>query len=206
MRVAMLSGGKDSLYAAFKSWPIDLGIMLIYDFPRPSPHLLNLGKSIETLLNTGIPVITAKLSRGKEWEETVNLLKKLGVDEVVAGDVYIEDHLRYMESIAKEVGASLREPLWGLDGKELMYEIFSEGFKVLMIGCDRRLRKWLGREIYISIIDSLIEHVKSLGMDPLGENGEYHTLVIDSPLHSSKIAYEVLRAREYGDYVIARVI
>ena len=60
MRLAMLSGGKDSLYAALKSWPIDLGVMLKYSFPIPSPHILNMGKSIETLIATGIPVITLK--------------------------------------------------------------------------------------------------------------------------------------------------
>ena len=50
MRVAMLSGGKDSLYAAFKSWPVDLGLLLVYEFPRPGSHLVNLGKCVETVL------------------------------------------------------------------------------------------------------------------------------------------------------------
>ena len=41
----------------------------------------------------------------------MKLLQRLGADEIVAGDVYVEDHLRYMESVAAEAGARLREPL-----------------------------------------------------------------------------------------------
>ena len=79
MRIAVLPGSKDSLYAALKAWPIDLGIILIYDFPRPSPYLLNLNKGVETLCNTEISIVTVRLGRGRD--ETVNVLRKLGTDD-----------------------------------------------------------------------------------------------------------------------------
>ena len=206
MRVAMLSGGKDSLYAALKSWPIDLGVMLIYSFPIPSPHILNMGKSIETLIATGIPVITLKLSKGKERDETIRLLSLLGTDEIVAGDVYIEDHLKYMESIAKEVGAKLKEPLWGEDPEELTYEIFSNGFEVLIIGTDKKLKEWLGKELSIDNLELFLSNVRKLRLDPLGENGEYHTLVINSPLHNWRIDYEVVRLESLHNYMVIKVL
>ena len=206
MRVAMLSGGKDSLYAALKAWPIDLGIILIYDFPKPNPHILNMGKSIETLTATGIPVITLKLSKSRERNETIRLLSMLGTDEIVAGDVYIEDHLKYMESIAKEVGAKLKEPLWGKNPEELTYEIFSNGFEVLIIGTDKKLKDWLGKELSIDNLELFLSNVKRLRLDPLGENGEYHTLVINSPLHRQRISYDVIRLESLNDYLVARVL
>ena len=206
MRVAMLSGGKDSLYAAFKSWPVDLGVMLIYSSPIPSPHVLNMGKSIETLTAVGIPVITLKLSRGRERDETIRLLSMLGADEIVAGDIYIEDHLKYMKSIAKEVGAKLKEPLWGEDLEELIYKIFSNGFEVLIIGTDRKLKEWLGKELSIDNLELFLSNVKKLRLDPLGENGEYHTLVINSPLHRQRIGYDVVRLESLNDYLVARVL
>jgi diphthamide synthase (EF-2-diphthine--ammonia ligase) len=56
--VAFLSGGKDSYYAVYKSGlTIDLGLVFVYEFPRPNPHTLNLGKTIETLLLAKIPTI-----------------------------------------------------------------------------------------------------------------------------------------------------
>ncbi|BES81896.1 hypothetical protein [Pyrodictium abyssi] len=112
-RVALLSGGKDSLYAAMQLWPDRLRCCAGLRLPSAQPHLLNLGKTVETLILTGIPVIVAHLRRGHEREETVKLLQRLGADEIVAGDVYVEDHLRYMESVAAEAGARLREPPLG---------------------------------------------------------------------------------------------
>ncbi|MCC6022742.1 MAG: ATPase, partial [Desulfurococcaceae archaeon] len=90
MRVAFLSGGKDSYYAVYRYGQVDLGLILIYDFPRPNPHLINLGKSLETLTLTGIPVTVLRLSKGREFLETVEFLRKLNVTTVVAGDVYID--------------------------------------------------------------------------------------------------------------------
>lgn len=206
MRVALASGGKDSFYAMLLAWPVDLALVLNYEFPRPSPHLLNLGKTVETLLLTGVPVVVVKLSRGYEREGTVRTLKILGATEVVAGDVYIEDHLKYMESIAAEVGASLVEPLWGEDPEELLYREVEVGIETLLIGCVAQLSPWLGRVIEGGSVHGFVEHCRRAGVDPLGEHGEYHTLVLRSPLHRSRLTYRVVDRESYGDYVILRVV
>jgi len=206
LRVAMLSGGKDSLYAAFKSWPVDLGLLLVYEFPRPSPHLVNLGKCVETVLATRIPVVVLKLRKGRERDETVRLLSSLGADEVVAGDVFIEDHLKYMEALAGAAGAKLLEPLWGMNTEELMYRIFEEGFKAVILGAEARLEEWVGRELNTCSVREFVEVAKGLGVDPLGERGEYHTLVVDSPLHERSVKYDVVRREVFNGYVVLKVV
>lgn len=55
-----------------------------------------------------------KLPKGSEFETRAALLKRLGAKVLVAGDQAVEEHLRYMEKLAAEAGAELREPLWGL--------------------------------------------------------------------------------------------
>ncbi len=206
MRVAMVSGGKDSLYAALKAWPIDLGLLLMYEFPIPSPHLINLGKSVETLLLAGIPVAVLKLRKGRERDLTAGFLRMLGVDELIAGDVYVEDHLKYMEGLARDVGCGLREPLWGASTDELTREVFREGFKALIIGADSRLREWVGKELSGEVVEDFISSAKEVGADPLGEMGEYHTLVIDSPLHERGLTYEVGGLEEFNNYSILKVV
>jgi len=206
LRVAMVSGGKDSLYALMLSGGADIGLMLLYEFPRPSPHILNLSKSVETILLTGTPVIVAKLTKGRERDETVRLLKLLGASKIIAGDVYIEDHLKYMESIASEVGADLDEPLWGMDPLEVLYREVVAGIETVFIGSVNSLKHWLGRVLDRSSVDAFVENTKKVGVDPLGEHGEYHTLVISSPLHTSKLTYRVLEVETFGDYSILRVI
>jgi len=204
-RVAFLSGGKDSFYAALQRWPIDFGVLLVYDFPRPSPHLVNLGKSVETLLLTNISVVVAKLSRGRERVETVELLKRLRATEIVAGDVYIDEHLKYMESIASEVGATLYEPLWGMDPEELLYREVRDGIEFLVVGARKELREWVGRVVNEENVAGFSSHAKSHSIDPLGERGEYHTLIISSPVHRRKLDYRVYGCDEYPDYVVLRV-
>jgi len=205
-RVAMVSGGKDSLYALMLSGGADLGLMLLYEFPRPSPHILNLSKSVETILLTGTPVIVAKLTKGRERDETVRLLKLLGASKIIAGDVYIEDHLKYMESIASEVGAELDEPLWGMDPLEVLYREVESGIETVFIGSVNSLKHWLGRTLNKSTVEEFVEDAKRAGVDPLGEHGEYHTLVISSPLHRSRLTYSVLGVEIFGDYSILRVV
>ncbi len=206
MRAALVSGGKDSLYAAHLAWPVDVAIILVYEFPRPSPHLANLSKSVETWLSVGVPVVVARLRRGREREETVGLLRRLGVDEVVAGDVYIEDHLRYMEGVAAEAGARLIEPLWGMEPLELLYREVEWGIRAVVIGVRREALKLLGKILDRDHVDDFVGTLRRLGFDPLGERGEYHTLVVESPLHEKRVEYEVVRAEEYDGYMILRLV
>jgi diphthamide synthase (EF-2-diphthine--ammonia ligase) len=66
MRVALSSGGKDSIYAIMKSGNVDFVVVFMYEFPRPNPHIVNIGKTIETHLKMGLPVIVKTLRRGFE--------------------------------------------------------------------------------------------------------------------------------------------
>ncbi len=194
------------MYAAYLARPVDLGLVLVYEAPHPSPHLINLGKSIETLLYANIPVLCVKLGRGREKAELVSILSRIGADEIVAGDVYIEDHLRYLESVARDVGASLIEPLWGRDSEELLYEMLEIGFETIVIGCRREMRQWLLKKLDKRNANDFVNSLRNLGFDPLGERGEYHTIVIDSPMHIRRVEIHPVKIEECGAHVLAYVI
>jgi len=133
-------------------------------------------------------------------------LEKLGVDRIVAGDVYIEDHLRYMERLATSVGAELAEPLWGMDPAELLYREIEDGVEPLVIGSRRELSDWVGAVLDSGNVDRFVEAARRCGFDPLGERGEYHTIVLRGPLHRSRLGYSVLGVEVYGGYHILRVV
>jgi len=206
LRVLFSSGGKDSFYALTKVNKVDLALILSYEFPRPSPHLVNMGKSVETHLKAGVPVLVKHLRKGREKEETVELLKRLGTSEIVAGDVYVEDHLKYMEGVARDACATLIEPLWGEDPEELLYKEFESGLRVLVIGCKKGLEKWLGAEVDRDDVVKLAENCRAIGVDPLGERGDYHTVVINSPLHREEVRYRKVSVESHGDYCILHVV
>lgn len=187
LKVALASGGKDSLYAAYREWPVDVFIFLVYEFPVLSPHIVNLKAAIASLSSTGVPVLIVRVSRGSNGGETVEALRRLGASVLVAGDVYVEDHLRYLEDIASRAGVKLREPLWGMDTRELLYKITSEGFQSRIIGVKHEYRELLGELISRETAERLDEILTSKGGDPLGEQGEYHSVVTSSPLHPAPL-------------------
>jgi len=108
MKVLFFSGGKDSVYAYHLERPVDLFFVSVYQFPRPSPHLLNLHKTVELALALGVPTLIVNLLKGGEFEAKASLLRLLGAKVLVAGDQAVEGHLRYMKRLAAEAGAELR--------------------------------------------------------------------------------------------------
>ncbi len=194
MKVALFSGGKESFYASARAGNVDAYIIFVYRFPEPSPHLVNLGPSVATGLLSGKPVIVRRLTPGKELEESARFLNALGADTIVAGDVYIEDHLKYMEALAREAGASLEEPLWGMEPVELLYKEIEYGLRVKIIGTNFQLQDLLGLLIEKNNVEKIVAQITGRGCDAIGERGEYHTLVVDSPLHTSGLHYNVTRA------------
>ena len=77
----------------------------------------------------------------------------------------------------------LLEPLYRRDTSELFHEIFSLGFKALITGVKLKYleEKWLGFIISKETSAAFLSKIGSV--DPLGENGEFHTLVLECPLY-----------------------
>jgi len=200
MKIAFYSGGKESVYAALLEWPIDAFVFLIYDFPKPSPHIANLGFAVGFGSRIA-PVVVHKLPKGREFEEKARLLRKLGVDVIVAGDVDVEDHLRYMEKLAREVGASLKEPLWGMDHEELLRRE-AEELSFYIIGGPGEL---LCRRVDGSNVEEFIALAKKMSVDPLGERGEYHSQVVEVKRLVVSAEAKCVPAAVYGGYHIAEI-
>jgi Predicted ATPases of PP-loop superfamily len=200
MKVLFFSGGKDSVYAYHLERPVDLFFVSVYQFPRPSPHLLNLHKTVELALALGVPTLIVNLPKGGEFETKASLLRRLGAKALVAGDQAVEDHLRYMKRLAAEAGAELREPLWGRDPAQVLREEVQH-MDVLIIGA--RHRELVCRLVTRENVEEFITLARQLGVDPLGELGEYHTLVVR--YLDVKIPYRCGSVEQYGDYHIARL-
>ncbi|MDH5663466.1 MAG: diphthine--ammonia ligase [Candidatus Bathyarchaeota archaeon] len=180
----LFSGGKDSLYAIHlaekQGVKVEHLICLIPSF-RPSPHAENIDalKILAESMKKSLTVIDFHKGEG----EFVEALKSLEVNALVAGDIFVERHVSYLEKICGRAGADLLEPLFGRKTSDLFHEIFDSGFKALIIGVDVRYlgEEWLGFTLSTETASTFLSKTK--GVDPLGENGEYHTIVIECPLY-----------------------
>ncbi len=60
--------------------------------------------------------------------------------------------------------------------------------ETIIVSCNEVMgEKFLGK----TLTTDLISELQQLGVDPCGENGEFHTLVINSPLFTHKLRVQV---------------
>jgi len=182
---ALFSGGKDSLYATYlaekQGLTVEHLISLIPSFAMPSPHVENMDtlKILAESMQKSLTIFD--LHKGEQG--LIETLKRLEVDVLVAGDVLLEQHLAFLQKVCNGAGVDLHEPLFGRKTLDLFYDIFNSGFKAIVIGVDIKVlrEEWLGFILSTETANKFLSETK--GLDPLGENGEYHTIVIECPLY-----------------------
>jgi diphthine-ammonia ligase len=74
----------------------------------------------------------------------VKTLKSLEVNTLVAGDIFVEQHVAYLQKVCNKAGVNLLEPLFGRKTLDLFHEIFESGFKATIIGVNNN---YLGEEL-----------------------------------------------------------
>lgn len=204
------SGGKDSCLALYHTladskYSVEkLLTNVTSEYRRVSMHGLR-EELLELQANAvGIPLQKLVLPDQPTMEEYENCmmqtLRELQKDKFthsVFGDIFLEDLKAYREAQLAKVKMSAVFPLWKRDTKELINEFIDLGFKTVVVCVKAGLldQSFAGR-----IIDK--EFIKDLppGVDPCGENGEFHTFVFDGPILKSPIPYKIGQKvfREYG--------
>ena len=114
-------------------------------------------------------------------------LKSEGYTDCGFGDIFLEDLRTYREEQLKLHGIRGHFPLWKKDTKEIIAEFIKLGFKavVLCVTSDLLDESFLGREIDDNFINDLPK-----GVDPCGENGEFHTFCYDGPIFREPVKFK----------------
>lgn len=120
-----------------------------------------------------------------EFKEAVTELKLEGFNSMVFGDIYLPDHSNWVERVCKDLGIAAIEPLWNDPARSIVEEFIDAGFKAVVVSCkaEKLGREFVGRTVDRDILDEF----EARGVCPCGENGEYHTLVVDGPIFSKPI-------------------
>jgi uncharacterized protein (TIGR00290 family) len=185
----LFSGGKESLYAMQTVQKQGVEVEhLIYEIPTfSSPHALNI-EALKTLAESMHKSFTI-VKLGADGDELVEVLRKLDVNALVAGDINVPQHLTWLSDMCSRAGGvKLLEPLFGKDSLVLFREMFlantDSTFKATIIGVDTKHlgEEWLGFTLSKDTVAEFLS--KTQGVDPLGENGEYHTICVESPFYS----------------------
>jgi len=139
----------------------------------------------------GLPlqkVYISKDATNNEYEsrmrEVLVAYQDRDISSVGFGDISLEDVRRYREEKLAQLGMKGVFPLWKRDTAELIRDFIDLGFKAIVTCVDSRLldSSFVGKMIDDDFISRLPSHV-----DPNGENGEFHSFVIDGPIFKQKI-------------------
>ncbi|MCA6438425.1 MAG: diphthine--ammonia ligase [Chitinophagaceae bacterium] len=203
------SGGKDSalaLYHALQNpeYSIEKLITSVNStYDRISMHGIRsslletqasaLNIPLEKLLMTDQPTMAQYNSAMAKLTKDLN---NDGFTHAVFGDIFLEDLRKYREDRLAEQGLAAYFPLWKRDTTELIHEFIDLGFQTITVCVKASLldESFVGR-----IIDR--DFLKDLpsGVDPCGENGEFHTFVFDGPIFKKPIPY-LIGEKVYREY------
>jgi len=117
-------------------------------------------------------------------EEAMRSYLRQGIRRVAFGDIFLEDLRRYRENNLARLRMEAVFPIWKRDTRELIREFHVSRFRAVAVCVDPRALdpEFAGRELNESFFADL-----PLGVDPCGENGEFHTFVFDGPIFSHPI-------------------
>lgn len=154
----------------------------------------------------GIPLLAAP-ANGEDYhramEDGLRKAVELGAEAACFGDIDIEEHRAWSEERCKNTGIRAVFPLWKKERTDNVYELVALGYQCLIKSINNRLlpKSLLGR-----IVDEqVIEKMKRCGIDICGENGEYHTLVVDGPIFQRPLSYKTGEQIDFGDYSVIDV-
>jgi diphthamide synthase (EF-2-diphthine--ammonia ligase) len=124
----------------------------------------------------------------RELAAACDAIKAQGVTHIVYGDLFLADIRAYREAMLAPLGMTPLFPLWGRDTRTLAHDMMTSGMEARIVCVDlKRLDlSFAGRTFDASLLADLPP-----GVDPCGENGEFHTLATNGPMFARPIDVEL---------------
>ena len=126
-----------------------------------------------------------------------------GITHVAFGDLFLEDIRSYREKQLGSTGIRPLFPLWGADTRKLASAMIRAGQRAMIVCVDptKLASEFAGREFDEAFLADLPE-----GVDPCGENGEFHTFAWQGPAFRAKVPVVRGAVVERDGFVFADVL
>ena len=185
------SGGKDSALALWALAeeglrPATLLATVTEEYERVSMHGVRRSLLRRQAAATGLPLVEIEIPAGctndlyeSRMAAAFASPELSTVGEVAFGDLFLEDIRAYRESRLAAAGRRARFPVWGRDTVTLARRFLAAGFRAILVCVDPRALdpSFAGRDYDERLLAEL-----PAGVDPCGENGEFHTFVTAGPI------------------------
>ena len=205
---ASWSGGKDSCLACYKAMKRGYKIGYLFSFVenKRSCYHGTQQKLIKLQADLiGIPLFGKEVNHHDGWlfeqglKEGISHLKERKVKGMVFGDIcgVVPNFANgaqqeWLERICNELEIKAIEPLWQRAPEKIIEEFIDSGFRAVVI---RTRAELLGKDFIGREIDrQFLKEIKKRKICPCGENGEFHTFVVDGPMFK-KGRIEITKSR-----------
>ncbi len=187
------SGGKDSCFACYRAICRGYDISYLLNFISREYKRVSFHGTEDRLIQLqaealNLPLLQKETTANgyeQEFKEAVRSLIPQGIKGMIFGDMYLQEHKDWVERVCGELEIEAVEPLWGEEPERILLDFIDAGFEAIIVSAKRDLfgKEWIGRKLD----RDFFKYVKENSIDICGENGEYHTLVVDGPLFKKKI-------------------
>jgi uncharacterized protein (TIGR00290 family) len=126
-----------------------------------------------------------------------------GIEAIAFGDLFLEDVRRYREERLRDTELTPVFPIWAMETRRLAQEMVTAGLKARIVCVDPKKlpREFAGREFDAEFLGDL-----PAGVDPCGENGEFHSFVYAGPMFREAIPVASGEVVERDGFVFADVL
>jgi len=159
---------------------------------------------------TGIPLWAVELPwpcSNLQYEERMRAICQRataeGITAVAFGDLFLQDIRDYRVRQLQGTGLTPLFPVWQIPTEQLGRDMIAAGVKAKITCVDpsKLAKSFAGHEYDLRLLQAL-----PLGVDPCGENGEFHTFVYDAPVFSGPIGVRTGEVVERDGFVFADLL
>jgi ABC transporter with metal-binding/Fe-S-binding domain ATP-binding protein len=193
---ALLSGGKDSIFAIYiaQQWGWEVNHLVTLAPEKNDSwmfHSVNIAltKKIAEAINIPLIFRTTKGEKERELNDLKSILENLKIEGVISGAIASEYQRTRIEEICYDLNLKSFTPLWHKNQKLILNEQVSAGFEIIIVGAFAQGLDitWLGKKIDEESISELIKLEEKYSLNEAGEGGEFESLVLDGPIFNKKL-------------------
>ncbi len=191
--VTSWSGGKDSCFAMMEAINLGYTPVVLLNMMNENGRVSRSHAIPKEILEKQAAMLRFPIvARPASWDdyeqvfiETLHDLKRAyQINTAVFGDIDLQPHRDWEEKVCNATGLEAVLPLWKQSREELVLKMIDAGIEAYIVSCNEKMgESYLGERI----TPELIKKLKQIGVDACGENGEYHTLVVTTPIFKKGI-------------------
>lgn len=150
-----------------------------------------------------IPYPCSNAAYAEIMGEFIEREKERGVENIAFGDLFLEDIRAYREKSLSGTGITPIFPIWGFDTHALPTTMLESGLRahITCVDPSQLPAELCGKEYDASFLSDLPQ-----GVDPCGENGEFHSFAFDGPMFDHRIDIKIGETTTRDNFVFTDLL